>query len=341
VKHYKGNGIDRMISIFQFAWRVYRWGRFLERPDVIIHNIHAPFDYPVSWCAKQMKANYIVEAWDLWPDSFVRFGLIGENNPLTKMAYAIERILYEKADKIIFTLEGGADYLKNRRWTKEFGGMIDEKKVFYINNGVNLDKFDADVERHQLQDHDLDATGQFNVIYLGSVRLVNNLKQLIDAAHLLKNVPNIKFLIYGDGDYRDTLEQYCRDQRIENVVFKEKWIPFQNVPFVLSRASLNILNYQKDFGIYGVSSGKLFLYLAAGKPICSNIKMNYCLIEKYGLGIAKNLETPQEYAKAILSVASLDDVSYQRLSTKVRATAKQFDYKVVSAKLLDVIELSV
>ena len=306
IKHYEGNGIDRMISIIQFAWRLFRYREHFEKPDIILHNIHAPLDYPVLWCAKKLKAKYIVEAWDLWPDSFVRFGLISNDNPIVKVAYAIERRLYEKADKIIFSLEGGIDYLRERKWTKELGGKIDTNKIFYINNGVNLEKFHADVEQYQLHDKDLEDTTHFKVIYLGSVRLLNNIKQLIDAANILKTNAKIKFLIYGDGSDRAYLEQYCKENKIDNVIFKEKWIPLQNVPYVLSQSSLNILNYQKDFGIYGVSSGKLFQYLASGKPICANIKINYCLIEKHHLGIAKNLETPQEYADAILSIASLD-----------------------------------
>jgi glycosyltransferase involved in cell wall biosynthesis len=337
VKHFVGNGIARMISIFQFAWHLYIYRKQFEKPDIILHNIHAPFDYPVLWCAQKLKAKYIVEAWDLWPESFVRFGLISKNNPIVKFAYSIERRLYEKADRIIFTFEGGIDYLKEQLWTKELGGKVDINKVFYINNGVNLEKFNTDVIQNRLVDNDLEDVACFKVIYLGSVRLVNNLKQLIDAAKILKSNSKIKFLIYGDGSDRAYLEEYCKEYKIDNVIFKEKWIPLRNVPYVLSKSSLNILNYQQGFGHYGVSSGKLFQYLASGKPICANVKMNYCLIEKNQLGIAKNLETPQEYADAILSIASLDESSYNAICKRVKEVAKEFDYKLLSEKLINIL----
>ncbi|MDO9580198.1 MAG: glycosyltransferase family 4 protein [Bacteroidales bacterium] len=340
VKHFVGNGIDRMLSIFQFAWRLFRYSKNFEKPDIILHNIHAPFDYPVLWCAKKFKAKYVVEAWDLWPESFVRFGLISKNNPIVKFAYCIERRLYEKADRIIFSFEGGLNYLKEQCWTKESGGKIDTKKVFYINNGVNLKKFNADIEQNQLHDKDLEDTTHFKVIYLGAVRLINNIKQLIDAAKILKTNSKIKFLIYGDGSDRAYLEKYCKENEIENVIFKEKWIPLRNVPYVLSKSSLNILNYQQGFGNYGVSSGKLFQYLASGKPICANVKMNYCLIEKNKLGVAKNLETPQEYADAILSIALMDESSYNAICKRVKEVAEEFDYKLLSEKLIYILELN-
>ena len=167
---------------------------------------------------------------------------------------------------------------------------------------------------------------------------VNNIKKLIDAAKILKTNINIKFLVYGDGGDREYLEQYCEENKIQNVIFKEKWIPLNNVPYVLSKSSLNIMNYQKDFGKYGVSSGKLFQYLASGKPICSNIRMNYCLIEGNHLGIAKNLETPQEYADAISSIASLDDESYKDICDRVKEIAKEFDFNLLSKKLIRIID---
>jgi glycosyltransferase involved in cell wall biosynthesis len=338
VKHFIGNGINRMFSIFQFAWRLNRYRKNFEKPDIILHNIHAPFDYPVLWCAKKLKAKYIVEAWDLWPNSFVRFGLISGRNPIVKIAYEVERLLYEKADKIIFSFEGGLEYLREHKWTKDLGGKIEVNKIHYINNGVNLEKFNKDIELYQLQDKDLDNTSHFNVIYMGSVRLVNNIKLLIDAAKILKYNERIRFLIYGDGIDRIYLEQYCKENEIDNVIFKEKWIPLKNVPYVLSKSSLNILNYQKDFGVYGVSSGKLFQYLASGKPICSNIKMNYCIIEKNYLGIAKNLETPQEYADAILLLASMDDIEYNAICRRVKEAARHFDFDVLSAKLVSILD---
>ena len=51
--------------------------------------------------------------------------------------------------------------------------------------------------------------------------------------------------------------------------------------------------------------------MASGRPICSNLKMMYCLINKYKLGIAREFDSSQEYAEAILKLLDLepDDIS--------------------------------
>ena len=172
----------------------------------------------------------------------------------------------------------------------------------------------------------------FKVVYIGSIRLANDLQQLIDAANLLKQNKNIQFLIFGDGDYRPFLENYCKQNNIYNVIFKQKWIELKYVPYVLSKSSLNILNYKKSpIARFGGSQSKLFQYMASGKPICANIEMGYCPITKYNLGISKEFETAEEYANSILNFAEMDQVYYNRLCRNARITAENYDYKRLAA----------
>ncbi|MBS7197123.1 MAG: glycosyltransferase family 4 protein [Bacteroidales bacterium] len=339
VKCYQDNGLARMFSIFQFAWRLLRNRKKFENPDVILHNMHAPFDYLVSTCAKKMKAKYIAEEWDLWPEYFVTFGLISAKNPVMKWAYSKERKMFERGDDIVFSFAGGWDYLKGKGWTKDVGGKIDKNKVHYINNGVSIRDFNENKNIYTLNDPDIENENIFKIVYLGSIRLVNDIKQLIDSVALLKDEKDIQLLIYGDGDQRDALMRYCLKNSIDNVIFKEKRIPLSHVPYVLSHSNLNILNYQKGFGDHGISSGKLFQSLAAGKPLVCNIKIAYDdVITDNQLGIAENLDTPQKYADAVLKIYNLNKKEYEEMCARVREVAKRFDYEILSNKLLEIVK---
>lgn len=335
---YGESNVKRGISIWRFAWRVLKLRKCFERPDVILFNIHAPFDYPIVWCAKQLNVRLITEAWDLWPNSFVRFGLMTADNPVVKFFYYVERKMYEKSDRIVFSFEGGIDYLKEQGWLKGFGGKIEPEKISYINNGVNLEKFAKDRREHPTQDADLLRDDIVKVVYLGSVRLVNHVKDLIEAAEILKDNDRIKFIIIGDGQDRLMLEQYCEERHLGNVLFKQKWVPFCEVADIVSHASINVMNYQKNFGLYGVSSGKFFQYLAAGQPILCNVKLNYCEITRNQIGIAEDLNTPQKYADAILKLSRLSKKELEAMRERIRCVAQKFDYERLSAKLEEVMQ---
>lgn len=326
INNYKSNGIKRIWSIISFSIRLFQYKNKFTLPSLIIHNLHTPFDFFVYFTAKKLKAKYVTEIWDLWPEAFVQTGLINKNNPFLKLSYKIEKFLYSKADAMIFTMEGAAEYLADKKWRLQDGGPINMNKYHYINNGISISKFNNDKNLNKIEDKDLLNDNYFKVIYLGSIRQVNNLKLLIDAAERLQDNLDIKFLIYGDGYERDSLINYCQANNIKNVIFKEKWVDIKYVPFILSHSSLNILNYkQLPIFKYGASQGKLFQYLASGKPICSNIEMGYDIVKKYNAGIIVSSTNSEDYANAILNVYNLPKEDYYKLCENALKAAKEFD----------------
>ena len=337
--HYVGNGVARMKSIFSFAWAIKRHCMEFERPDVILHNVHAPFDAPIVLAARKLKCKYVSEVWDLWPDNFANFGMISRKNPAMKLLYSIEKWIYDHADERVFTLAGATAYLKGKGWTTETGGKIDLSKVNYINNGLDLEKFDKDKQAFPRDDADMNDPNLTKIVYLGAINKANNVKTLIDAAVLLQDMPNYRFFIYGNGVYRPELEQYVKDNHIDNVVFKETRIPLEECAWVVSQATVNIMNYEKGFGYMGVSSGKMFQYLAAGKPIVCNVDIAYDnVIKDNNLGVAHDIETPEEFAEAIRKLAEQPKEEYDNMCERVRVVAKKFDYKVLAQRELEIIE---
>ena len=336
---FKGNGVARMKSIYGFAKILKKYCEEFERPDVVLHNIHPPFDYPVVKMAKKLGAKYIAEAWDLWPEDFVTFGLISRKNPALKLAYAIEKKFYYAADDIIFTFLGAFDYLKRQGWMKEQGGKIDPAHLHYINNGIDLDEFNKNKVAYPREDADINDPNLTKIVYLGSINKANNVKTLIDAAALLQDKPNYRFFIYGNGTYRPELEQYVKDNHIDNVVFKETRIPLEECAWVVSQATVNVMNDEKNFGWAGVSSGKMFQYLAAGKPIVCNIDIPYDnVIKDNNLGVCHDLETAEDFAMSIRSLIEQTKDEYDAMCERVREVAKRFDYKVLAALELKIIE---
>ena len=333
-----GNGAKRMMSLYKFAKNVYSLRNRFEKPDIILHNIHPPFDYSIVRMAKKLKAKYIAEAWDLWPESFVRFGLIKESNPFMKVAHTIEKKYYYAANEIVYTLAGGLDYLKSMGWTTDRGGKIDPDHVHYINNGIDLAQFDENKNKFPRPDEDMNATDTYKIVYLGSVSKANHVQTLIDAAAILKVNPKYRFFIYGNGAHREYLEQYVQENRIDNVVFKEKRIPLEECAWVVSQAMVNVMNYEKGFGKWGASSGKMFQYLAAGRPIICNRYFAYDnVIEDNHLGSSQNLETAEDFAAAIRSIAEQPQAEYDAMCNRVREVAKRFDYKVLAAKEIELL----
>lgn len=338
VKVRRGNNfLLRGYSIFQFAWRILRNRKKFPKPDMILQNIHEPFDYPVCWCAKRMKARYIVDDWDMWAYSFVRQGIVKEDGLLAKFIFRVDRKFFENADRVIFSMEGGKDYIRDMGWDKEHGGSIDLNKVHYINNGVDVPATKINEQKYQLEDKDLVDPNTFKAVYMGSISKSNDVLMFVQAAKELEQESDFRFLVYGDGNEREKLEKYCENNDIKNVLFKQKRIPLEYVPYVLSQCDLNLVCHKQGFK-YGLSLGKLFQAFASGKPVCCSTTNDYDLIRKYNLGISGDFANAHECAEAILQLKHLSKNDYDQMCERVMNTAWLFDFKVLSNQLVKIVD---
>lgn len=330
--------VKRVLSFVVFSINMLRI-KAEKKPDVIVHESKTPFDILCMRLAKKYKARYIVDIEDLWPFEFEQVGVISHKSPVLKLFYKAQRYIYSKGEHVVISMEGGRDYIKERKWDKEQGGPIDINNVHYVNNGISMAEFKYNAENYTIDDDDLLNDDIFKVVYLGSIRLANNLDQLLEAAKVLNDEKKIKFLIFGDGPERAGLEERCAKEQISNVVFKNKWIDLKYVPYVLSHADLHILNYGKNWAPYGGSMNKMMMAFASGKPMVCNANMPYSEINRHHLGIDKVFETPEEYAAAIRSIFEMPQDDYQAMCERVREVSMRYDTNYLCEKFAEYCEL--
>ncbi len=342
---YKDNGIKRVQNMIAFYCNLFpvtkEYAKKHGKPDVILASSVHPLTLVAGIkIAREFGVPCICEVRDLWPETIVAYGSLKKRSLLAKLLYQGEKWIYKKSDKLIFTMEGGKDYIVENGWDKGNGGPVDISKVHHINNGVDLEVFYYNKEHYVLEDNDLNSEGTFKVVYAGSIRRVNNLELIINAAKYVqeKSGSNIKFLIYGDGNEKSYLENKCQIENIRNVIFKGR-VEKKYIPYIVSQSNLNILNYSyHDIWKYGGSQNKTFEYLAAGKPILSTITMGYDIIEKYGAGISLNDQSEESIGEAIIKIANMNSEEYSAMSKNARNAAKDYDFKVLTNKLIEIVE---
>lgn len=327
----------QILSMFQFYRNTAIAAQYFRKqygtPDVILGSSAHPLTALLAVrLGQKYRCKSIAEIRDLWPESIVAFGIAGPHNPAVLALRRLEKWIYKKADAVVFTMEGAYDYIVEQGWGKE----IPRSKVHHINNGVDLELFDYNKEHFRAEDPDLDDPNIFKVIYTGSVRRVNNLGLLVDAAKCIKD-PRVKLLIWGDGDEREALERRVRDEKISNVVFKGK-VEKKYIPSIVRRADLNLVHWeQAPLLKYGVSYNKLFDYMAAGRPIFSTVCPGYSIWEKYDCGRDTEDTRPEPLARELEKMAALPPEELSRLGENAREGSRDYDFRVLTQKLLNVI----
>jgi glycosyltransferase involved in cell wall biosynthesis len=324
---------SRLFSVTKIFLKQYKL------PDLI----YASSPHPLTLIAGikiagKYKIPCVCEIRDLWPESLFAFGKIKKDSLLGKLLTVGEHWIYKNANALVLLKEGYIDYLKEKKWTTEQGGKIDIGKCYYINNGVDIDIFNDQIKNEKLKDKDLE-NNKFNVIYTGAIRTINNIGNILSAAKLLIDKKNIQFIICGNGDQLEMLKRRIVNEKITNVKMKG-YIDKKYIPYILSKSNVNILNYSQSKYNWsrGNSSNKLFEYMASGKPIISTIKMGYSIIKKYDCGISLKNDTPEDLASAVMEIYKMPKERYNELGNNAKEGVIEFDYKLLTKKLISLIE---
>lgn len=333
---YEGNKLKRIINIITFYINIQKIMKSYlennEKPEVIYASSVHPLTLVAGIkIAKKLNIPCISEVRDLWPESLIAYKIIKPNGIIARILYCGEKWIYKNSDQIVMTWEGGQDYIFDRKWEKD----IDVKKIKHISNGVLLEDFDNNLKKYKSE---VLENGNYNFVYAGSIRKVNNLELLVDAAKIIqsKGYNDIKIVIYGDGNERKMLEKKCDNEKIYNVYFKGN-VSKQEVPYILSESYMNILhNTSTSLDKYGQSQNKLFEYLASGRPILQTYNSEYNVVTKYDCGIVNKEQNSLQIADSIIR-AYKNPIGIREKGINARKAAYLYDFNVLTEKMIDVI----
>jgi glycosyltransferase involved in cell wall biosynthesis len=318
-----------------FACNAYRVAIRLaktDKPDVIIASSVHPFTCVAGiLAAKKINVPCVAELRDIWPDAIVAVKKINKKNPIIKIMSKIEKWIYIKSDSLIFTVEGGAEYIKNKGWDK----YINLNKVHYINNGVCLSEFDKNVNEKPIDDDDLSNDQIFKIVYTGSLRAANGTDLIIKIAEeLIKKSDSIKILLWGGGRDKEWLEKQAHEKNLDNMVIKGS-VPREYIPYILRSADVNFLHYPEyDNWKYGGSQNKLFEYLASGKPILYDFEFGYNPIKNFEAGIKSATQDPGDIVDAMIYMQKMTQDQKMKMGENARRAANNFDYRKLTDRLI-------
>lgn len=283
--------------------------RFLFLIKYIRTLLHLRYDYPFDiiytrnstigligmliWI--HHKTNLIYEVNTILPDeckiSQHHYNII-ENFWMRLRCY-INTSVAKNADGIIAVTKG----IKNELIRQG----VDSKKIFVVENGANVDIFkpmDANISKGILG---LDKNIHY-VCFVGSLAPWQGVEYLINAApSILKEIPETKFLIIGDGQMKEELISLAEKTSVFNKFIFTGSVPYEEVPTYINASDVCVA--LKSHLKSGYSTLKMYEYLACGKPIvASNEEGLGNVLEKTGSGIAVNRGSVENVSNAIIKL---------------------------------------
>ncbi len=287
--HHKiARGLDHFSMAAIFALR----GLFSQAPDVFL--VYSP---PLTlglsaWCLSRLqRAPFVVNIQDLFPREAVELGLL-KNPVLIRFFEILESFIYRTADHLTVHSPGNIDHILFR------GGASGKISVAY--NWVDTEFISPQPHDNEFsRRHNL--AGRFVVSYAGTMGWCQDMGTIVRTAHLLRNYPDILFLMVGKGVEKAKSQQQAEAMGLTNL----KWVPLQPwevYPQILAASHICLINLNENL-LTPVVPSKLLNIMAAGRPVLASMPLNGDaprIIAEAGAGFCVEPGNPGGLASALV-----------------------------------------
>jgi colanic acid biosynthesis glycosyl transferase WcaI len=231
-----------------------RWGRKLcQRPDVLF--VESPplfIGVAAVHLSKHWRVPYAFNVSDLWPESAKSMGIV-KNRVLLALAERLELSYYRRAALVTGTSDEIISSVRQRSSTS----------AEVITNGVDIDRFGPRYAAREARSI-LQTSDRVTFIYAGVMGVAQGLDRILDIAASVRDLPNVQFVLVGDGAERESLKCRIEAQCLHNVRLLEPQ-PKEQIPALLASADC-VFNVLK-FAIPGAVPSKIYEAMATGLPI--------------------------------------------------------------------------
>ena len=298
--------LKRTLSFLSYMVSAWWYARRLKKPDVVVATSPQFFAAVGGYfIAKRMRAPFVLEIRDLWPESIVAVGAVNRNF-IIRMFERLEKFLYVKADHIVALTNAFKKFIAAKN--------ISPDKISVIKNGADLDAWSQPLDPEKIAalrtQHNLED--KFVVSYIGTIGMAHRADVMLEAAQRCDD-PDIVFLVVGAGAERAKLEQMHQQLQLPNFRLLGK-VSKQEVRYLLDISDVSVVHLKASSLFKTVIPSKIFEAMATKTPIILGVEGEVKeIIEEANAGLTIQPENADQLAQAALTLKS-DPALYAQIA---------------------------
>ena len=296
--------------------------------DVVVGTSPQFFTACAAWFTGAVKHRpWVFELRDLWPESIRAVGAMRDSWILRALE-RLELFLYRRSALVVSVTNAFRANLRERG--------IDPGKVAVVTNGVDISRFSPRPKDEALV-RSLGLDGKFVAGYVGTHGMAHALDTLLDAAAALRDVPEVRILLLGDGARKDALVERARTLGLDNVVFVDS-VPKSEVARYWSLLDVSIIHLRRTPLFETVIPSKLFECMGMGIPVLHGVAGESAgIVEREGAGWTFVPEDANALAALVRRVRA-DPGELARCRARCLAAAQRYDRRALALAMLAELE---
>ena len=267
--------------------------RLRRRPDLLFIVLPTISVLPVAIILGRLFGSRIwIHVQDFEVDASFGLSLL-RGRVLQRVAVAVEGALLRAGDRVSSISQRMVERLCRK-------GVVSQQSVL-LPNWVDIDYIFPMTDSNEFRRELGLAARDLICLYSGVMSEKQGLEIIVEAATLLRDHSNVRFLLVGSGVMRGRLEGMCAD--LPNVT----WLPLQpldRLNALLNVADVHLLPQRADAADL-VMPSKLTGMLASGRPVLGTARKGTQLGDLLdALGVRCEPGHPKEFADGLMALAS-------------------------------------
>ncbi|MGH7146794.1 MAG: sugar transferase [Nitrospiraceae bacterium] len=252
--------LERIMIYSSFCISACLRGVFLSRPNVVIGTSPQLLNGLVGlWISRLKGSPFVFEVRDLWPESLLASGIGREDSALIRGLERLASFLYRRCDRIVVVTEALRDNL-----VKQKG--LPEGKIDVVENGVEIEEFRPQEDTHALR-RQFGLNGKLVVSYIGTMGYAHGLEVVLEAADKMRGaLPDVVFLLVGEGAEKARLQEMAARLRLDNIRFVDQQ-PRDRIPAFINMSDICLVLLRRAELFATVLPSKMLEFMACGRPV--------------------------------------------------------------------------
>ncbi len=302
---------------------------FLPKADVVVSTSPQFFCGLAGFFVSRIKrARWVLEIRDIWPESIVAVGAMKKSVWIRFLEW-MEAFAYRKADRIVVVSGAFTDHIEERAGAG--------KKVMVIPNGVDLQFFSPASDGSSIR-MEAGLDDKFVVAYVGTFGMAHGLGTVLEAAELLRDTPEVMFLLVGDGAERSQLLKRREVLGLGNVVIMEQQ-PKRRMPEIWAAADVGMVLLRDQPVFRLVIPSKMFEAMATRTPVILGVRgESQRILESSGGGVVIPPEDAAALARTVRELTRNPDRCRMLGEAGRRFVEQQYGRRVLAREYQDLLE---
>ncbi|QDL55224.1 glycosyltransferase family 4 protein [Rhodoferax aquaticus] len=266
----------------------------------------------------------IVWVQDLWPESLSATGYVRNARVLHAVKWVV-RWIYRHTDLLL---------VQSHAFEAPVAALAPGKPVAYYPNSV--DGTFAEPPSPDVLLPVVPALDEgFAVVFAGNVGAGQAVEVMVETASLLKDVPQIRFVVFGQGSRWDWMHEQVQSRALTNLHLPGRF-PVNTMPGLMQKAGALLVTLA-DEPIFAMTvPNKVQAYMAAGRPILACLNGEGArLVGEAQAGLSVPAQDAKALAAAVLRLYQMPSEDRARLGANGRRYFKaHFDHDKLVDELM-------